>query len=119
MTKQFAMIIGWALFALGILNFFLDPIKLLPAHAVVHIATGLLGVILVKQHRGYSLWVGIVSLLLAVLGFAGMGKDGAFLGLIDLPTTFDWVHLFLGAAGLTVFLMARKPTSRNSVPPQA
>ena len=108
MTKQFAMLVGWVLIIVGILNFFLEPIKVLPAHAVFHIVAGALGVILVKNHRGYAMWVGIIGTLLAILGFAGIGKEDPILGLIDLPSIFDWVHIVLGLAGFAVFFMSKK-----------
>lgn len=107
MTKQFAMIVGWVLILVGILNFFLtSPVDLTlkPVHAVFHIVAGLLGVVLVKSHKGYTMWVGIVGVLLAVVGFAGV-KD--IFGLIDLPSLFNYVHAIIGVAGLLVFFGAR------------
>jgi uncharacterized membrane protein len=105
MTKMFAMIIGWVLIVVGVLNFFLTSpvdIKLEPAHAVFHIVVGLLGVALMKMHRGYTMWVGVGGVLLAILGFAGV-KD--ILGIIDLPALFNWIHAIIGVAALLVFFM--------------
>ncbi len=101
------MIVGWVLILVGILNFFLTSpvdLKLEPTHAVFHIVAGLLGVVLVKSHKGYTMWVGIVGVLLAVVGFAGV-ED--ILGLIDLPALFNYVHAVLGVAGLLVYFGAR------------
>ncbi|MBI4089799.1 MAG: hypothetical protein HY421_00185 [Candidatus Kerfeldbacteria bacterium] len=104
MTKQFAMIVGWVLILVGILNFFLEPIKLMPAHGVFHIVAGLLGVVLSKSHKGYTMWVGVIGVLLAVIGFAGVEE---ILGIIDLPVLFNYVHALLGVAGLLVYFGAR------------
>lgn len=107
MTKMFAMIVGWVLIVVGILNFFLtSPIdmKVKPVHAIIHIVVGLLGVALMKMHRGYTLWVGIGGVLLAIIGFAGVDE---LFGIIDLPALFNWVHAVIGVAGLLVYFMAK------------
>ena len=103
MTKQFAMIVGWVLILVGILNFFVEPVKLLPAHAVIHIVAGFLGVALTKSHKGYTMWVGIVGILLAVIGF--MTKD--LFGIVNLPMWITVVHAALGVVGLLVWMGAR------------
>lgn len=111
------MIVGWVLILVGVLNFFLEPVKLLPAHGVFHIVAGLLGVVLSKSHKGYTMWVGIIGVLLAIIGFAGVEE---ILGIIDLPVLFNYVHALLGVAGLLVYFGARgggvmaKPTTPMS-----
>jgi hypothetical protein len=102
-TKQFAMIVGWVLILVGVLNFFVEPIKLLPTHAVIHIVAGFLGVALPKSHKGYTMWVGIVGIVLAVLGL--VTKD--VLGIINLPTWITIIHAVLGVLGLIVWAGAR------------
>ena len=105
MTKQFAMVVGWVLIVVGVLNFFVEPIMVMPVHALIHIVAGALGVWAAKEHsEGYTMWVGIVGLLLAILGFAGMTN---ILGVIDLTTTFNYIHLILGVVGLVVYFMGR------------
>lgn len=112
------MIVGWVLILVGVLNFFISPLEVRPAHAVFHIVAGLLGVILVKSHRGYTMWVGVVGVLLAVLGFAGMEE---ITPLIDLPVLFNYVHALLGVVGFLVFFGSKKggsmPTPGGSMPP--
>ena len=99
MAKQFAIIVGWILIFVGILNLFVAPIKLWPAHAALHIIVGVLGVWSGKSptasHK-YAMWVGLVGVLLAIVGFAGV-KD--ILGLFDLPPLFNVIHLVLGVWG--------------------
>lgn len=113
MTKQFAMIVGWVLIIVGILNFFVDPIKLMPAHGVFHIVAGLLGVWAAKNmSKGYTMWVGVIGILLAVIGF--FSKE--VLGLIDMPTWITVVHAALGVLGLIVFMMAKRGPAKPAAP---
>ncbi|MBI4093180.1 MAG: hypothetical protein HY420_04620 [Candidatus Kerfeldbacteria bacterium] len=114
MTKQFAMIVGWVLILVGILNFFVtkpESIAVTSSHAVFHIVAGLLGVILPKSHKGYTLWVGIVGVLLAIVGFAGVTQ---ITSLINLPTGFNYIHAILGVVGLLVYFGARGDKSMSS-----
>ncbi|MFA5775452.1 MAG: DUF4383 domain-containing protein [Ilumatobacteraceae bacterium] len=107
MTKMFAMITGWVLIVIGILNFFLTSpvdLKVKPVHAILHIVVGLLGVGLMKMHRGYTMWVGIGGVLLAIIGFAGV-KD--ILNIVDFTTSSNWIHAVIGVVGLLVFFMAK------------
>lgn len=103
MTKQFAMVVGWVLILVGILNFFVDPIKLKPTHAIIHIVAGVLGVVLMKAHKGYTMWVGIIGLVLGVLGLITKNV----LDLVDLPTWITIVHFVLGVAGILVWMSAK------------
>ena len=116
MTKQFAMVVGWVLILVGILNFFVESIELKPAHAVIHIVAGLLGVVLTKAHKGYTMWVGIVGLILGVVGL--ITKD--LFDLVDFPTWITIVHFVLGVAGILVWMSAKggmKPAMPGANPP--
>lgn len=115
MTKTFAMLVGWVLVLVGVLNFFVAPIKLLPAHAIFHIVAGLLGVWAAKSHSvGYAMWVGIIGVLLAVLGFLGLKN---ILGLINLPMWITIIHLVLGIWGLwTYWAASKKPAMGGGTP---
>ncbi len=105
MTKQFTMVVGWLLIVIGVLNFFIEPIMVMPVHALFHIVAGVLGVWAAKEHHvGYTMWVGIVGLVPAVIGFAGVEN---ILGLIDLTVMFNYIHLILGVAGLVVYYLVR------------
>ena len=109
MTKTFATLVGWVLVVVGILNFFHTPgfdVNLMPAHGVFHIVAGLLGIWAAKEHSlGYAMWVGIIGLLLAIVGFLGWHN---ILGLINLPTWISVVHLLLGVWGLWTYMAASK-----------
>ena len=104
------MLVGWVLIIVGVLNFFSTPIfdvQLMPAHAIFHILAGIIGVTSVKNHaQGYALWVGIIGIVLAALGFLMGGPT--LLGIINLPTWITVVHLVLGVWGLWTYMASKK-----------
>lgn len=97
------MVVGVVLILVGVLNFFVEPIKLQPLHAVIHIVAGLLGVVLSKSHKGYTMWVGIIGVLLGVIGL----MTDNLLDLVDFPTWITIIHWALGVLGLAVWAMSR------------
>ncbi|MDP3740777.1 MAG: hypothetical protein Q8R08_00425 [bacterium] len=113
MTKTFAMLVGWVLVIVGVLNFFVEPIRLLPAHGIFHIVAGALGIWSAKMHsQGYAMWVGVVGILLVIIGL--MTKD--FLGLINLPTWITVIHAVLGIWGLWTYFASRKSSMTPATP---
>lgn len=112
------MLVGWVLILVGILNFFVEPIKLLPAHGIFHIAAGLLGVWSAKSRSlGYAMWVGIFGVVLAAFGFFGLTN---LLGIINLPTWISVIHLVLGVWGLwTYWAASKKPAATGPGPASA
>jgi hypothetical protein len=118
MAKMFSMLVGWVLVIVGLLNFFVAPIKLLPAHAVFHIVAGLLGIWAAKNHAvGYAMWVGVVGVLLALIGFF-FGYP-TLLGLINLPVWITVIHLVLGVWGLWTYWAATKKPMASGGPATA
>ena len=107
MTKSFALSIGWIFVFVGIMNFFVtspDTIKVLPAHAILHIVAGLVGVIFRNSYKGYILWVSIIGILLSVLGFAGVKEVTTY---FNLPVGFNYFHAVVGITSLLVYFSAR------------
>ncbi|MBI5467008.1 MAG: hypothetical protein HY975_02220, partial [Candidatus Kerfeldbacteria bacterium] len=107
MTKQFAIVVGWVLIITGTVNFFIssaNELKIMPAHAIIHIAAGMIGVFFPKNHKGFTKWVGISAVGLAMIGFAGADRLTKF---IDLPNGFNYIHAVVGIAGLFVYFGAR------------
>lgn len=112
------MLVGWVLVLVGVLNFLVGPIKLLPAHGVFHIVAGLLGVWAAKNHAvGYAMWVGIIGLLLAAIGFI-FGAP-TLLGIINLPTWITVIHLVLGIWGILTYWGATKKQGMPAGPAAA
>lgn len=103
------MIVGWVLIVVGVLNFFIEPIRLLPVHGLVHIVAGALGVWAAKTRAmGYALWVGIIGGLLGVIGLF----TRELLGFIDLPVWITVIHFVLAIWGFwTYFVGAKKPAA--------
>lgn len=105
MAKTFAMLVGVVLVLVGILNFFVPAVKLLPVHGIVHIVAGLLGLWAAKAHAvGYALWVGVIG---ALLGILGLFTQDVF-GLVDLPTWITVIHFVLAVWGLWTYFAAGK-----------
>lgn len=66
-------------------------------HNVVHLLTGILGLLLAKSAgKAYLKGLGVVYLVVTVLGFA----QGSVLGLIMVNTADNVLHLVLAALGL-------------------
>jgi hypothetical protein len=107
MAKKFAMIFGWLFVIIGILGFFGNPIvsdapgalfHADTAHNIVHLLFGaiLLWVVYgMAEKSAVTLRIlGIVYLIMAVLGFLG---DGSVLGLVEVNTADNWLHVVLAA----------------------
>jgi hypothetical protein len=98
MAKMFAQVVGWVLIVVGVLNFFVPFLHVMPAHAILHIIAGALGVYFARTGGvGYARWVGVIGVLLAVIGFLGVDN---LLGFVDLPMLFNVIHLVIGVWGL-------------------
>ena len=73
--KLYAMVIGAVLLLVGVLGFFMNPILGLfgvnPAQNILHILGGALGLWLGNKGSGksFNMYLGIVSAIVAVLGF--------------------------------------------------
>jgi hypothetical protein len=117
-AQVYALVIGAALVAAGILGFFynasfgtgdgterdavLGVLDVNGWHNVVHIASGALGLLLAGGYaasRGYALGLGVVYLLVAALGSAA-GDGGEVLGLIPVNTEDNVLHLLIGFGGV-------------------
>ena len=119
-AKLYALIFGAVMTVAGIIGFFYnstftsdssvrdDVLGILSVngwHNVVHIATGLLGILAARtltSARTYCLLFGIVYLVVCVWGFA-VGNDGSILGIVPVNTADDILHLLLAAGGFAAY----------------
>jgi Domain of unknown function (DUF4383) len=119
-ARLYAMVVGVVLVAAGIIGFFYESsfttdesvrgsvFGLLDVngwHNVVHIATGLLGILAARRvasARTYCLLFGIVYLLVCIWGFA-VGNDGSVLGIVPVNTADNILHLLLAAGGFAAY----------------
>ena len=117
-AQVFALVIGLTLVAAGIAGFFYNAsfatgddvprdalIGILDVngwHNLVHIATGVAGLVLAGSYDGARLFAlagGAVYLAVAVWGFIA-GDGGVLLGLIPVNTEDNLLHLLIAIAGL-------------------
>lgn len=71
-------------------------------HNLVHIATGVLGLAVAGSYassRGYALGLGVVYVAIAIWGFI-IGGGESLLGFVPVNTEDNFLHLFIGIAGL-------------------
>lgn len=110
-----ALISALTLTVLGILNFFITfpyDVNFGVMQSVVHIATGVFGVLMIRRPKNYLLGLGIGGSLLSVLGFIGMHT---LLGVIDLSTYVTYVYAAIGIAGVFAYLDEQSRTPKKAV----
>ena len=127
MAKNIALVFGVVYTLVGILGFIGNPIvggaegALFPAntlHNVVHLATGL--VLLWAASAGMAGTAlkifGLVYVLVALLGFFA-ASDGVILGLVDVNTADNWLHLASAIIFLWAGFMGVKDGTMKTMPP--
>lgn len=124
MAKKLAMVFGVVFVLIGLLGFFNDPVLGVFAvngiHNIVHV---LLGLILIWGSKGDAAKVlkiiAIVYFLVAILGFVLSPADGMLLGLVEVNTADNWLHLvlavvlFLSSMGGKPMMMSKPPSMPN------
>jgi hypothetical protein len=122
-AQVYALVIGLTLVAAGIIGFFynasfgtgdgterdavLGILDVNGWHNVVHIASGVLGLLVVASYDGsrlYAFGLGAVYLLVTLLGFLAGNGDEIF-NLIPVNTEDNILHLLIGVAGLAAGLV--------------
>jgi hypothetical protein len=119
-ARVYALAVGVVLVAAGIIGFFYESaftsdesvrsavfgiLDVNGWHNVVHIATGLLGIVAARSLTGartYCLVFGIVYLLVCVWGFI-VGNDGSILSIVPVNTADNILHLLLAAGGFAAY----------------
>ncbi len=126
-ARLYATVVGAILTILGIIGFFysgsfgspgtVDDVFGIFAvngwHNVVHLATGLLGLVAAGYAaRTYALAVGLLYLVIAIWGFI-VGSGDSILSIIPVNTEDNVLHLILGLVGLAAgAASAAKPRVR-------
>ena len=116
-ARLYAGLVGGVLVIAGIIGFFYSASFGSPGnvdevfgilgvngwHNLVHIATGLLGVLAfsagARVSRTYALAIGVVYIIVAAWGFI-IGSGESILGFIPINTEDSVLHLILGVLGI-------------------
>ncbi len=105
-VKPFTLILSIVLLAIGIVGFVMDPILVFDvnlAHNLVHLASGLVGVIAYgmgyQSSRLYLIVFGLVYALVTVLGFLNVQP---VVDLLNINQADNYLHLAI-AAGCLLF----------------
>jgi hypothetical protein len=122
-AKLYATLVGAALTIIGISGFFYSASFGSPGsideefgllaingwHNVVHLATGLLGLVAAGYAaREYALGLGLAYLVVAIWGFI-IGSGDAILSIVPVNTEDNILHLILGLTGLAAGAAEAQP----------
>jgi|tagenome__1003787_1003787.scaffolds.fasta_scaffold20736625_1 hypothetical protein len=115
-AQRYALVIGLALTAAGIVGFFYssafgkpgkvdDVFGILDVngwHNLVHLLSGLLGLAVWRSYSGarrYAIWFGAIYGAIAIWGMV-IGSGESILGIIPINTEDNVLHLLLALAGV-------------------
>jgi hypothetical protein len=131
-AQVFGLVVGVTLVATGILGFFynasfgtgdgterdavLGILDVNAWHNLVHIASGVLGLLAFASgpaaSRTYALVFGIVYLIVAIWGFI-IGSHESILGFIPVNTEDNVLHLILGVLGVGAYAASDPAVERR------
>ena len=105
MAKLYSGAVGTVLLIVGIVGFLtpnLAGLMFHPAHNVIHIASGALGILAAITGRSklFAQVFGVVYTLVAIAGFVGLHDLGSIQ--LGLDTLYNLIHVIVGVAGLFV-----------------
>src|SRR3954449_283030 len=119
-AQVYAVVFGAVLTVAGIIGFFYsahfgspgktdDVFGILTVngwHNIVHIATGVAGLLAFRAgyaaSRSYAIVLGVVYILVAIWGFI-IGSGDAILSIVPVNTADNFLHLLIGIAGIAAF----------------
>ena len=119
------MIFGVVLVLLGLLGFVSNPVLGIFAVDVVHnIIHIVLGIILISGARSMNpksaassmKTVGIITVLIAVLGFIFVPVSGKLFGLVTMVSAGNWIHLVVGIVLVIAGMSGKGAMKSNSMP---
>lgn len=131
-AQLYALIFGAVLTIAGIIGFFYNSdftsdksvrdavfgiLDVNGWHNVVHIATGVLGLIAAGSYasaRGYAIGFGVIYIVVAIWGFI-VGDGDSILSIIPVNTEDNILHLLIGISGIAAGMATpavAEPTTR-------
>lgn len=133
-ARLYALVVGAALLFAGIVGFFYESeftsqesvrdgvfgiLDVNGWHNVVHIATGLLGLVAYSAgaaaSRQYAFGLGAVYIVVAIWGFI-VGDGDSILGIIPVNTEDNILHSLIGLLGIGVGLATGETSARSRAP---
>jgi len=134
-AQVYALLVGLALLAGGVLGFFysasfaigeaiereavLGILDVNAWHNLVHIATGALALAVAGSYstsRAFALAFGVVYLLVAMIGFA-VGDGEAIVGLVPVNTEDNVFHVLIAVSGLLAYAATPATPAPSTVEP--
>jgi hypothetical protein len=133
-AQLYALIFGAVLTIAGIIGFFYNSdftsdksvrdavfgiLDVNGWHNVVHIATGVLGLIAAGRYasaRGYAIGFGVIYIVVAIWGFI-VGDGDSILSIIPVNTEDNILHLLIGISGIAAGMATpavADPTTRSA-----
>jgi len=120
-AQVYAVLFGAVLTVAGIIGFFYsadfgspgkidDVFGILTVngwHNIVHIATGVAGLLAFRAgyaaSRSYAIVLGVVYIVVAIWGFI-IGSGDAILSIVPINTADNFLHVLIGIAGVAAFV---------------
>ena len=105
--KTYAMVIGAVLVLVGLIGFVNAPILGIfgvnAAQNVLHLVGGALGLWLATKGSGksFNMWLGIIAVVVAVLGFLPVAKD-LLTRIFNINMAITYLHAAIGVVSLGV-----------------
>ena len=117
-AQLYALIFGVVLVVAGIMGFFyegsfstgddaprdavLGILDVNGWHNLVHILTGIIGLVVASSYassRSYAFGLGLIYIIVAIWGFI-LGSGDSILSIVPVNTEDNFLHLFIGFAGI-------------------
>jgi hypothetical protein len=122
MAKTIVLVLGVVFVLVGILGFFNDPVlgifEVDAVHNIVHLASGLLALFAVSMGESgaktFAKIFGLVYALVAILGLV-MGGNEKLLGLMEINSADNWLHVALALVFLFAGFSKSSPASAGSM----
>ena len=128
-ASLFALAVGVALIAAGIIGFFYESafssdesvrdavfgiLDVNGWHNVVHVATGVVALAMARTRaREFALGFGVVYLVVTIWGFV-VGDGGSILSIIPVNTEDNVLHLILALGGLATYALTAPKADRRT-----
>lgn len=84
------------------------PVTVNGWHAMFHLFTGLIGLLLVRSRSGAIAWAFFIAVLYITVAFVGLAGGDNVVGMLAVDTVGNWVHFIEGFSMLVLGVLARR-----------